>query len=143
MKMTDYTPSELCFASDERPEGAAEPARTEPVYTIGQLAERFGITLRTLRFYESQGLLAPARQRQRRLYSRADVDRLAVILRAKKLGFSLAECRQMIAAEASHHTLELSREKCLAQIAILEQKLAEITEAIGELRRICNARTPN
>jgi DNA-binding transcriptional MerR regulator len=107
------------------------------------LAERFGITLRTLRFYESQGLLAPARQRQRRLYSRADVDRLAVVLRAKKFGFSLAECRQMIAAEASHHTLALSREKCLAQIAILEQKLAEITEAIAELRRICNARTPS
>jgi DNA-binding transcriptional MerR regulator len=140
--MTDYAPSELCFASDEKSESAGEPVPTEPLYTIGQLADRFGITRRALRFYESEGLLAPARQRQRRLYSRADVDRLGVILRAKKLGFSLADIRRMIAAEASQHTLELSREKCLAQIAILEQKLAEITEAIAELRRICNARTP-
>jgi len=110
--------------------------RNEPLYTIRQLAKQFGVTLRALRFYENQGLLTPLRQGRQRRYTRADVERLAIILKAKKFGFSLAECRQMIMDGASPDTLKLTREKCLRQIDILERKLAEIAEALAELRRI-------
>jgi DNA-binding transcriptional MerR regulator len=135
--MMDYVPPTLCLPADDAPHGAAAEARDEPVDTIGQLAKRFGITLRALRFYESQGLLAPVRRGQRRFYRRADVDRLTVILKAKRLGFSLAECRQMIADETSHDTLKLSRERCLEQIGLMKRKIAALTEALAELRRIC------
>jgi len=106
------------------------------VFTISKISKQFGITPRTLRFYESRGLIAPVRQRSRRLYRRTDVERLGIILKAKKLGLSLADCGQLIADGASQHTLKLSREKCLEQIGILERKLAEITDALAELRRI-------
>jgi DNA-binding transcriptional MerR regulator len=124
-------------------EGTADPAHAngdEPVYSIGDLARKFDVTLRTLRFYESRGLLNPSRQGQHRRYDRADADRLTVILKAKKLGFTLTEIRDMIAAahgdEASRHALRLSRKKCLEQIAVFERKLAETEEALAELRWI-------
>lgn len=111
----------------------------EPVYSIGDLAKKFDVTLRTLRFYESRGLLSPGRDGHHRRYGRRDADRLTVILKAKKLGFTLTEIREMIAAngsEASRHALKLSREKCLEQIALFERKLAETEEALAELRWI-------
>src|SRR5262249_46934234 len=106
------------------------------IFTIGQISKQFGISLRTLRFYESKGLIAPVRKRSRRLYRRADVERLSVILKAKKFGLSLTECGQLITDGTSQDTLNLSRERCLEQISILERKLAEITDALAELRRI-------
>jgi len=122
-------------------ESAAEAADTngdEPVYSIGDLARKFDVTLRTLRFYESRGLLSPGRQGRHRRYGRRDADRLTVILKAKKLGFTLSDIRDMIAAdgEASRHALKLSREKCLEQIAVFERKLVETEEALAELRWI-------
>jgi DNA-binding transcriptional MerR regulator len=106
------------------------------VFTISQISKQFGITLRTLRFYEDRGLIAPVRQGTRRLYGRADVERLSIILKAKKFGLSLAECEQLITDWISQHNFKLSRGKCLEQIDILERKLAETTEALAELRRI-------
>jgi DNA-binding transcriptional MerR regulator len=111
----------------------------EPTYSIGDLARKFDVTLRTLRFYESRGLLSPSRRGHHRRYGRQDADRLTVILKAKKLGFTLTEVREMIAAdggEASRHALRLSRKKCLEQIALFERKLAETEEALAELRWI-------
>jgi len=111
----------------------------ELVYSIGDLARKFDVTLRTLRFYESRGLLTPGREGHHRRYGRKDADRLTVILKAKKLGFTLTEIREMIAAnggETSHHAVKLSREKCLEQIALFERKLAETEEALAELRWI-------
>ena len=117
------------------PATSAEPA----FLTISEVAARFGVTLRTLRFYESRGLLAPVRDGRARLYGRADCDRLALVLKGKKLGFTLVEIGRMVAAEegrASSQSLRLSREKCLEQIALLEKQLGELEEAIAELRRI-------
>ena len=74
-----------------------------------------------------------------RLYSQGDRTRLALILKGKKLGFTLGEIRQMIAAEegeADPKTLTLSREKCLEQIELLERQKAEIEEGLSELTRI-------
>jgi len=136
------SPEILTGANDvfwvERSIDTAETGADEPSYSIGELAKQFDVSLRTLRFYESRGLLSPSRQGQRRRYGREDVDRLTVILKAKKLGFTLSDIREMIAAdgEASRHALKLSREKCLEQIAVFERKLAETEEALAELRWI-------
>ncbi|MCG6872076.1 MAG: MerR family DNA-binding transcriptional regulator [Gammaproteobacteria bacterium] len=65
-------------------------------YTISQLAGEFGVTPRTLRFYESHGLLAPERVGTRRLYAERDRVRLRLTLRGKRIGFSLAEIREII-----------------------------------------------
>ena len=65
-------------------------------FTITELSLAFNVTPRAIRFYEDQGLIAPERQGQNRVYSRRDRARLAWILRAKNVGFSLAEIREMI-----------------------------------------------
>jgi DNA-binding transcriptional MerR regulator len=123
---------------------AERPASNEPTFTIGDLAREFGVSLRALRFYENKGLLAPQRAGLARLYSAADRQRLVQILKGKKLGFTLTEIRQMIAAEegqASGHKLQFDREKCLEQIKLLEKQKAEIEEGLAELRRIYTSLT--
>ena len=108
-------------------------------FTIGELSREFGVTLRALRFYENKGLISPHRDGLNRLYSQGDRTRLALILKGKKLGFTLGEIRQMIAAEENagdRDALTFSREKCLEQIQLLERQKAEIEEGLAELHRI-------
>jgi DNA-binding transcriptional MerR regulator len=143
MGMSNYNSREtLAGVNDvfwvERAADSFDTRGDEPSYSIGELARKFDVTLRTLRFYESRGLLSPGRQGQHRRYGREDVDRLTVILKAKKLGFTLGDIREMISADGamSRHALKLSREKCLEQIAVFERKLAETEEALAELRWI-------
>ncbi len=69
--------------------------KTSPTYTIAELAREFDITNRAIRFYEDQGLLYPARNGQQRLYSPGDRTLLKLILRGKRLGFSLAESKKL------------------------------------------------
>jgi DNA-binding transcriptional MerR regulator len=68
----------------------------EPVYTISELAREFGVTTRTIRFYEEKGLVSPRREGQRRLYSSADRVRIQLILRGKRIGMSLDESVEVI-----------------------------------------------
>ena len=68
----------------------------EVTYRIGQLAEEFGVTLRTLRFYEDKGLLSPRRIGTTRIYNRSDRGRLKIILLGKRLGFSLADVAEIL-----------------------------------------------
>jgi DNA-binding transcriptional MerR regulator len=108
-------------------------------FTIGELSREFGVTLRALRFYENKGLISPHRDGLNRLYSQGDRTRLALILKGKKLGFTLGEIRQMIAAEETstdRDALSLSREKCLEQIDLLQRQKAEIEEGLRELHQI-------
>lgn len=65
-------------------------------FTIGDLSREFDVTTRTIRFYEDEGLLAPERRGQARLYSQRDRVRLRLILRGKRLGFSLSEIQEII-----------------------------------------------
>ena len=65
-------------------------------YTITQLTQEFDITTRTLRFYEAQGLVSPTRRGRQRLYTPGDRTRIKLILRGKRLGFSLNEIKEMI-----------------------------------------------
>src|SRR6266567_5722701 len=125
------------WASD--PSGNGDSSVGKVAFTIGELSREFGVTLRALRFYENKGLISPHRDGLNRLYSQGDRTRLALILKGKKLGFTLGEIRQMIAAEegdADANTLALSREKCLEQIELLERQKADLEEGLNELFRI-------
>lgn len=130
-------------AADHSRGPSASSAETKPrkeaSFTIGELAREFGVTLRALRFYENKGLLGPQREGLNRLYSQKDRSRLALILKGKKLGFTLNEIQQMVAVEegtADAATLNLSREKCLEQIELLEKQKAELEEGLAELFKI-------
>ena len=116
----------------------AAPAAGEPALTISQVSEKLGMTQRALRFYESRGLIAPRREGQTRFYDSWDIERLALILKAKKLGFTLGEIAQMVQASegTSAHSLKLSRTKCVEQIGLLEHQVEEAKDALNELRRI-------
>ena len=107
-------------------------------FTIGELAREFGVTLRALRFYENKGMVTPRRVGTARLYSPSDRARVAQILTGKRLGFTLAEIRSMIAGESTREAerLGLTKEKCLEQIHILEKQQLEIKAALAELWRI-------
>lgn len=113
-------------------------------FTISDLARDFGVTLRTLRFYESRGLIAPARSGMTRIYSARDRARLALILKGKQLGFTLVEIRAMLANEdkkggtageksASVGGLQLSRDQIVEQLELLRSQRSEIEGAIAEL----------
>jgi|SRR5579883_1977035 len=65
-------------------------------FTITELAREFDVTTRTIRFYEDEGLLAPERRGQARVYAPRDRVRLRLILRGKRLGFSLSEIKEII-----------------------------------------------
>lgn len=106
------------------------------VIAIGEMAREFGTTVRALRFYEGKGLLSPQRQGAARLYGRIERERLALVLKAKRLGFTLAEIRQMLDGEpAEFAALSISRRQCFDQIKLLEARKREIETALAELRR--------
>lgn len=114
---------------------AAQPAE----YSIGELATMFGLTHRALRFYESRGMIAPRRVGRTRVYGQAEADRLGLIVKGKRLGFTLAEITQMVdvhEGRASAMTLRLTHEACAAQIKFFEEQMTFITQGLVELRRI-------
>jgi len=112
--------------------------RNAGTFTIGELARDAGVTLRALRFYQSKGLLTPRRNGSARLFSHEDRDRLALILQGKRLGFTLTEIREMLAARARGCTkaLPIGRRKCVEQINMLERQRRDIEAALAELRQI-------
>ena len=73
-----------------------ENPMAKQTYSISDLAQELDVTTRTIRFYEEQGMLAPQRRGQERIYSPRDRVSLKLILRGKRLGFSLAECKTLI-----------------------------------------------
>jgi DNA-binding transcriptional MerR regulator len=75
---------------------SAAVEESDRLYTIGELAAELGVTTRTIRFYESKGLISPARRGVARSYARRDRARLKLILRGKNLGFSLEEIAQYL-----------------------------------------------
>jgi DNA-binding transcriptional MerR regulator len=114
------------------------PNSSDGPMTIGETAREFGLTLRTLRFYEAKHLIAPHREGAIRLYSRNDCERLALIMTGRRLGFTLAEIGVLL-GKPDGNDLHLTREQCIAQIHLLEQQKRGIEVAIAELRQICTS----
>lgn len=106
-------------------------------YTIMELAREFSITPRTIRFYEDKGLLHPARRGNNRVYNRRDRARLMLILRGKRLGFSLNDIRETIDLYdgGNGEQYRVTLEKVNARIAALEQQQKDIDLTLDELRR--------
>ncbi len=111
---------------------------SEELLSIREMCDAFGVTPRTLRFYESKELLFPQRDGQRRLFTRRDRARLKLILRGKRFGFSLEEIRQLLDLYNADdqqivqltRTLDVARKR----LADMEEQRAELDEAIAELR---------
>ena len=111
-------------------------------YSIGELAKQFDITTRSIRFYEDEGLLSPRRQGQQRIYTNKDRVRLKLILRGKRLGFSLAETGRLFelydadnsSAAQLQKVLELIGEKKLS----LKQQMEDINVLLTELRPLAH-----
>ena len=104
---------------------------------IGEMAKRFGVTLRTLRFYEDKGLINPKREGSTRLYTRRDKARLKLILLGRKVGFSLRDVKQMMdlyePSGANTKQLRLTLDKSEKQLGRLQKQRQVIDEAIKEL----------
>lgn len=112
--------------------------------TIGALTRDLGVTARTLRFWEDQGLLRPQREGQRRLYGPKQRTRAELILRGQRLGFSLAEIREILSiydasggtAEGEARQLTLLLDKIAAGRSELEQKRADIEATLADMERV-------
>ncbi|MDC5706265.1 MerR family DNA-binding transcriptional regulator [Vibrio europaeus] len=105
-------------------------------YKISDLAKEFDITTRSIRFYEDEGLIQPERQGSMRIYNRRDRTRLKLILRGKRLGFSLAEIRELFELYDTHQgdtqlteMLKIIDEK----EAVLMRQLDDINNMLGDL----------
>lgn len=107
-------------------------------YSIKQLSAEFDVTPRTLRYYEDQGLLAPERRGQQRIYHPADRVRLAWILRGRRVGFSLAEIGEMLdlydLGDGRETQRAVTLERCIERIKALEAQREDINATLKELK---------
>lgn len=107
---------------------------------IQETAQTLGITTRTLRFYEDRGLIEPHRIGTARVYTRREMARMQLILRGKRLGFSLRDIREFLDLyEADPQHVEQMRalaERCRLRIGELEKQQAALLQTLGELSEI-------
>jgi DNA-binding transcriptional MerR regulator len=126
----------------------APAAPADRTWTVGELADELGITTRTLRFYEAEGLIAPARAGSARIYDHRDRARLRLILRGKRFGMSLSEIREIVdmydgAASSERRQLEI----LLARLGEIgedlrarERDLARTLREVAEVADRCRER---
>ncbi len=131
---------ELTYTSSTRalPEGHGDPAGE--FYSVTQLARDLGVTARTIRFYEDKDLISPRRAGNNRVYTVRDRARMILILRGKKLGFSLREIKEYLDlydADPTHaKQLRLLLKAVRDRMAQLEDQRVALDEALSELRDV-------
>lgn len=109
-------------------------------YTISELSDQFDISTRTIRFYEDQGLIAPERAGTRRIYVERDRVRLKLILRAKRIGFSLSEIRETLALYDSESG-EVAQMRYVLDVihnhrATLNQQMEDIRQILEDMSQV-------
>ncbi|GAA5194245.1 MerR family DNA-binding transcriptional regulator [Ferrimonas gelatinilytica] len=104
---------------------------TEITYSISELAKEFDITTRSIRFYEDQGLLKPQRRGQTRIYNVQDRVRLKLILRGKRLGFSLAETGRLFDLYDADRT---SRTQLHTMLQLIEEKKRDLQQQLDDIK---------
>ena len=109
------------------------------LFAIADLASEFGISTRAIRFYEAKGLLHPERVGGTRVFRRRDRARLILILRGKRLGFSLRDISDYLSLYDAHSQtaqVNLLVQKVDERLKLLEQQLGDLQTTIAELREI-------
>ena len=108
------------------------------LFTVNQLAEELGVTARAIRFYEAKGLIAPRRAGTTRVFDRRDRARLLLVLRGKRLGFSLASIREVLdlydADRSQGAQIRLFLERARERIRELERQRVDLDQTLRELR---------
>jgi DNA-binding transcriptional MerR regulator len=121
-------------------EHSTAPATTERTWTIAELAQEHGVTLRTIRHYEDVGLLAPERRGTVRVFRNRDRIRLALVLRGKRLGFSLDEISRIVNMYDEQPGEVGQLQYLLDQIAVrraeLEQRRRDIVQTLDDLDQV-------
>ena len=131
----------MSVPASSQPRSAGREA--ERSWTVGELAEELGVTTRTLRHYEAEGLLAPRRAGANRVYTARDRARLRLILRGRRFGMTLAECREIVdmydgaaSSERQQLTTLLGR---LDEIAAdLRRRAADLRRTLGEVEDVAD-----
>ncbi|HYD29591.1 MAG TPA: MerR family DNA-binding transcriptional regulator [Azospirillaceae bacterium] len=112
----------------------------DELFTVNELAQELGITARTLRFYETKGLLSPQRAGTTRVYTKRDRARMRLILRGKRLGFSLAEIKEYLDLyKVDNENVEQQRlllARVRERMAELEAQREDLEAAVAELKDI-------
>ena len=123
---------------DQRRKSARPDTNLSHTYSIRDLTRELGVTARTLRHYEDEGLLAPERRGLQRVYSSRDRARLTLILRGRRVGFSLAEMGEILdlydTGDGGMAQLHHAKKKFAERIATLERQKHDIDESIAELK---------
>lgn len=108
-------------------------AGKEVTYSISELAHEFDITPRTIRYYEDEGLITPTREGQARIYSHKDKIRLKLTLRGKRLGFSLAEIRELF---DMYDTDRSSKTQLHSMIQLIEAKRHSLRQQLEDIQMV-------
>jgi DNA-binding transcriptional MerR regulator len=136
MSSLKHATSAASAALEEVAKKAPDSAQSE--MTISETSRLYGVSLRTLRFYEDRGLIKPRREGNARYYRAADRVRIEMILRGKKLGFTLTEINDLIGGRGTSETPDLEEQlqpqQIVNQIGHLERQRDEIDSAIERLR---------
>ena len=110
----------------------------ESFLSISEMCDKFGVTARTVRFYEAKELIFPRRVGQRRLFSKSDCARMKLILRGKRFGFSLEEIRQLLnlykRGPEQKRQFEETYNLATKRLSDLERKQEELGRIISELK---------
>ncbi|MGQ8365822.1 MerR family transcriptional regulator [Glaciecola sp. 1036] len=104
-------------------------------FSIGEISKLFDLTTRSIRFYEEQGLIEPKRNGQTRIYTNKDKVRLKLILRGKRLGFSLAEIRKLFELYDTNHN---SAEQLKTMLQLTEHKRAILQQQLDDIQMLMN-----